>query len=225
MRVARFWGVLVVASIMGSSALAQEGEPSTIAESESDDGAAVDEESAGDREARARFEAGRALVQVGSYDAARLEFQRGYELSERPLFIFNMAECTRQLGNPEDARREYSEYIRQDPGGTFAVTARTRLQELGEGDTSTPDFIVALNAPPPPESTELLVLEVPTEPQPRPIFDDPPEQESRPWFKSWPFWTAVGAVVVGGIVAGIVLGTRGGNDCTAGCQELDWTSL
>jgi hypothetical protein len=34
-----------------------------------------------------------------------------------------------------------------------------------------------------------------------------------PFYKRWPFWTGVGAVVAGGIVLGVVLSHRG-NDLT-----------
>ena len=39
----------------------------------------------------------------------------------------------------------------------------------------------------------------------------PEPQEASPFYKRWPFWTGVGAVVAGGIVLGVVL-TRGGNN-------------
>ena len=34
--------------------------------------------------------------------------------------------------------------------------------------------------------------------------ETPPPDEQRPFYKRWPFWTAVGAVIVAGVVIGVV---------------------
>lgn len=99
------------------------------------------EGSEAEHQARAHFEAGRRLVEAESFLAARTEFQRGFEYSLRPLFLFNMAECARELGDSGAARREYSEYLRIEPDGDFSRLATRRLRALGPGDTRTPEFV------------------------------------------------------------------------------------
>ncbi|MFK7998639.1 MAG: tol-pal system YbgF family protein [Polyangiales bacterium] len=208
--------------------------PRTYAQPVSDESSVSEEQEQAqeaETEARARFEAGRALVQVGSYEAARLEFRRGYVLSQRPLFLFNMAECARRLGNPDVARREYAEYVRQDEDGAFVAMAETRLTELGPGDRSTPDFVLELAEAP--EEPELSTTEV-TPPAVPEVTLSPevvangadlsaPDEatDERPWFRDWPFWTTVGGLVLAGVITGVILGTRD-SSCGSGCQELDW---
>src|SRR5262245_17494474 len=66
-------------------------------------------------EAKAYFERGSAHYKAGRYLEARAEFAAGYELSHRPLFLFNMAECSRLDGNLELAREGYERYLREAP--------------------------------------------------------------------------------------------------------------
>ncbi|MEM6957871.1 MAG: hypothetical protein AAF645_19400 [Myxococcota bacterium] len=173
-----------------------------------------------DDEARARFVAGRALVETGEYRAARDEFQRGYVLSRRALFLFNMAECSRRLEEADRARREYAEYIRRDRGSERVPVAQQRLFELGPGDRSTPEWVAELDAPSirvdePPESAET------NEPDPPIVTTDPSDSsaavddEGRPWYAHWALWTSVGAAVVTGVVLGVVLSSGGGPSCRA----------
>src|SRR5262249_14423878 len=55
-------------------------------------------EASREAQARAYFERGVAHVKAHHYLEARAEFAAGYELSHRPTFLFNMAECSRLDG-------------------------------------------------------------------------------------------------------------------------------
>ncbi|MEM6954056.1 MAG: hypothetical protein AAF411_01325 [Myxococcota bacterium] len=79
----------------------------------------------------AHYEAARAHVESGNYGDAHAEFARGFALSNRPLFLFNMAECSLLLGNGTIARDEYTRYLELDPNGSRATDARARLISLG----------------------------------------------------------------------------------------------
>lgn len=188
--------------------------------------AAQAENTSDEQEARHHFEAGRALVQAQSYEAARIEFQSGFEVSGRALFLFNMAECARHLERPDDARREYAEFLRRDPESAFSAIASERLAELGPGDTSPPSFLDDSPAPelevrnhnegsdPLDTSPNALI-----EPEPEPE----PESSGTRWYKHWAFWTVVGVVVVGGVVAISVAASSG--DSIPACVLptcIDW---
>ena len=184
------------------------------------------EPTSNEQEARHHFEAGRALVQAESYEAARIEFQRGFEVSGRSLFLFNMAECARHLERSDDARREYAEFLRRDPSGAFSAIAAERLEELGPGDTSPPSFLadsppnleVPSDAPSPLETSPAAL--VAPEPAPAP---ESAEESGTKWYKHWAFWTVLGVVVVGGVVAVSVAASSG--DSTPACTLptcIDW---
>jgi hypothetical protein len=96
-------------------------------------------------EAKAYFERGVAHYKEGKYLEARAEFAAGYELSHKPLFLFNMAECSRLDGNLDLAREGYERYLREAPNGSESALAKQRLATLA-GKPAEPKPA----APPPP---------------------------------------------------------------------------
>ncbi|MFH0903213.1 MAG: hypothetical protein V2A73_21500 [Pseudomonadota bacterium] len=87
--------------------------------------------------AKVHFEVGQKLVAEGRFVEAKAEFSAGYELSHRPLFLFNMAECARLSSDKARARELYERYLLEDPQGKLAAMARERLAELGVASGST----------------------------------------------------------------------------------------
>lgn len=191
----------------------------------------------GDQQQRARehFERGSALVDKGDYETAYREFSRGYSVSDRPLFLFNMAECARKAGWHDKALSHYRDYLKRDPEGRLAETARDRLRQLSAARVQSPAPASALPAAdgladsplvplatPPPSSErdhnagarkDLVAAPAPAEPRRRSVF------------RRWQVWVAVGAAVAAGSAA-IYLGQRGGSpSCGGGCVEVDWRTL
>lgn len=190
--------------------------------------------------ARGHYERGQSLAQSGRWREAYVEFQAGFELSERPAFLFNMAECVRQTGDAARARDLYARYLAADPNGPLAEQARARVQELGPAPTP------VVTAPPPTtpapvETTRPVVAAPPASPpstQPAPVASAETSRPAVPIiptdnrgrdddsggsvFSSWPFWTGVGVVVAGGVVAAILLSNGGNNGptCGEGCVDL-----
>lgn len=178
-------------------------------------------EPSGEQEARHHFEAGRAFAQVESYEAARIEFQRGFEISQRPLFLFNMAECARHLDLSDDARREYSEYLRREPESAFSSIAVERLTELGPGDTSTPSFVDASAANDAPESGGPNIDDTANAGLTTSDLDGP-QESTRKWYTHWAFWTVLSVVVVGSAIA---IGVSASGDSVPVCAPpmcIDW---
>ena len=83
-----------------------------------------------DQVARDHYDKGKQLAADGQYAAAYGEFSAGYDASPRALFLFNMAECQRQLGNAQRAREFYERFLAAAPNDALAPTARARLAEL-----------------------------------------------------------------------------------------------
>jgi hypothetical protein len=101
--------------------------------------------------AKAHYEQGQTLYAAGRFAEARAEFLAGFELSKKPAFLFNAAECARLLGDMRVARDGYSKYLDLDPNGRLAMLAMQRLAELGPGQGSTPPEPTP--APPAPTTT------------------------------------------------------------------------
>ncbi|HEY1547424.1 MAG TPA: hypothetical protein VGG28_06380 [Kofleriaceae bacterium] len=92
--------------------------------------------------AKTHYEHGQSLYGAGRFAEARAEFLAGYELSKKPAFLFNAAECARLLGDTQVARDGYNRYLALEPNGRLAMLAMQRLDELGPAK--------APEVPPPP---------------------------------------------------------------------------
>lgn len=168
--------------------------------------AAAQEAAPEDAPTRAAHERGLALVLDGRYREALAEFSAGYDVSRRPLFLFNMAECARKLGELARARELYEQYLREDPSGRLADTAKQRLGELPPpAPTLAPARAVELAAPERVAPTTLVVTRHES------------AAPQRPFWRKWPFWAGVGAAVAVGTAAVFVLHTT--DDC-GNCVDL-----
>jgi tetratricopeptide (TPR) repeat protein len=172
--------------------------------------------------AKTHFAEGDRLAKAHRYDEAIPHFQEGYELSRRPVFLFNMGECARLAGDPARARASYQRYLEEDPHGPLAATAKTRLAGLEASIEPTRS----------PVSRPDLTVPVPPLVEAAPAFSPAPSgahtvgsaqidrTTHRPLWRRWPFWTAIGVAVAGATVA--ILATNGGDGgCGMGCMELD----
>jgi hypothetical protein len=168
-----------------------------------------------DQQARSHFQRGQELAGQGKYPQAYLEFEAGYRQSHRPLFLFNLGEAARAFGDGGRARAAYQRYLEEDPNGPMVSSANARLTDLGPGP------VTDLGLPkkedpsaPPPKPTVLVPVSLPSE-----RFVTPKPEGSRPLWKKWPLWAAVGGVVAGGVV--IYAFTRDRSACGDGCSLVD----
>lgn len=83
--------------------------------------------------ARAAHKKGQQLYQQGDYPGALDHFSRGYKLSGKSGFLFNMAESARQIGSKETAREMYMRYVRKHPTGKHRATALQMCLQLKVG--------------------------------------------------------------------------------------------
>jgi hypothetical protein len=65
--------------------------------------------------ARAHYKDGRANYQLGEYRAAIREFKEAYRLKPDATFLFNIAQCYRQLHEYGEALQLYRNYLRDAP--------------------------------------------------------------------------------------------------------------
>jgi tetratricopeptide (TPR) repeat protein len=66
-------------------------------------------------DARALYERGTAHYNLGEWRPALDDFKEAYRLKRDPAFLFNLAQCYRQLGEPAQAQLEYRAYLREAP--------------------------------------------------------------------------------------------------------------
>ena len=95
--------------------------------------------------AKTLYAQGQTLFAAGHYREAREHFLAGFELSHKPAFVFNAAECARLLGDRDAARADYERYLQLEPDGKQATLARERLAALAPPPAPPP-----VSAPPPP---------------------------------------------------------------------------
>jgi tetratricopeptide (TPR) repeat protein len=170
---------------------------------------------AAEQRARAHFQRGQELANQGKYPQAYLEFEAGYRQSHRPLFLFNLGEAARAFGDAGRARGAYQRYLEEDPSGPMVSSAQARLTDLGPGPATDLGLSKKNEGKdqPVPQTSPLLL------PPERFTTAEPKVQPSSPLWKKWPFWAAVGGVVVGGVA--VYAFTRDTSACGDGCTLID----
>ncbi len=165
--------------------------------------------------AKELLENGANLYNEGSYEAAILAFQEGYDLTEEPAFLYNIGNCYERLGNFSEARRYLDQYRAFAPEGERDILAR-RISALDErlrkqreeeaanpgepADTPDPD---TQNTPPPVEPT--------------------PAEPEKPERLYGPAAMALTGVAVLGLGIGVGFGVKANNErktALDGCVDL-----
>lgn len=192
--------------------------------------------------AREHFQRGSELADEGECDAAIDHFEAGYELSERALFLFNVAECAREVGRHELARKHYERYLDEDPEGVKADAARQRLEELpeeededgagasesgdGKGSGSGGESEEPAEAPTPSETAAAAQT---TDAGADASSGQPLDTGSdKPIWTRWPLWVGVGAAVAAAVVIPVALtqsGGGGGSGCGANCEVVSFDNM
>jgi tetratricopeptide (TPR) repeat protein len=168
-------------------------------------------------EGRAAFEAGRDAYEAGRFEEALVQYERAYALSPHPNLLYNIARAADSDGQTERAIQAYEAFLSSKPNAENGDFARARLAKLraSQPPAAAP---VSPPAPAPVAAPGIARVQAPAPgPQralqaaPSSIAVQPLQQRddtARPLYKNPWLWTAVGVVVVGGVVAGAVLATR-----------------
>jgi tetratricopeptide (TPR) repeat protein len=137
--------------------------------------------------AKKRYYKGEKLFALGRFKEALVEYEAAFEASPLPEFLFNIGQCHRNLGDFRSAVFSFRKYIRLRPEADNRDAVEKLIadleREIAEADDRRPD------GPIPP----------PTGPR--------RQDESRPVYKKWWFWT--GVVAVGAGTAALVYTLRG----------------
>lgn len=146
--------------------------------------------------ARVHFDAGKKFYDVGEYQAALRHFKAAHLARPDPVFLYNIAQCHRQLGHVEEAVKAYRRYLSASPAATNRREVEQRITDL---ERAAPPALraaapTAASAAPTPITVQLLAP---------PLPEQPP---ARPFYRSGIFWLAASAVVVAGIAIAVVAG-------------------
>jgi hypothetical protein len=173
-------------------------------------------------EGRRRWRQGQELYQKGHYLEAAREFEAGYAVAPRPLFLLNIGHAYRRAQELVKARAAYEKLLQLQPDlpqraevEGYIKSIDDALQVVVEPATLAPAPAPTTAPPAPAPSIPALVdpgaaaaVAVPMAPMPALSASSPPPVDAgrssgsvltRPWF-----WVIVGAVVAGGVAAGVI---------------------
>jgi tetratricopeptide (TPR) repeat protein len=157
--------------------------------------------------AREAFRVGTQHFKLGEYDQALESFKEAYRNFESPIFLFNIAQCERQLGHKPEAIRFYRQYLADEknpPNREEVQQTIGKLQADLDAEKAAAKATPAPVEPPPPAA----VPQVAPSPSPTTLTASPAPERPTPVYKKWWLWTAVGVVAVGvGVGLGVGLGT------------------
>jgi tetratricopeptide (TPR) repeat protein len=156
--------------------------------------------------ARAAFMRASQHYKLGEYKEALVEFKAAYRNFEVSTFLFNIAQCERQLEMREEALREYRMYLAEAPDAPNRDEVREMIarlerevasekakREAEEQRRQEANRAVATPAPTSVDATTSVTAKA-------------PPRRATPAYKKWWVWTIVGGVVVGGAAAGLAIG-------------------
>lgn len=140
--------------------------------------------------------------ELGEYAQALDGFKDAYRNFEDPAFLFDLAQCHRQLGDSRQAIHEYRMYLLKLPD---APNQRMVLDIIAKLERSA---IPRRVAPPEEPSASEPIATPPalTAPTPSVVVAPQVQMEARsptPLYKRWWLWTAVGAAAVVAIGVGV----------------------
>jgi tetratricopeptide (TPR) repeat protein len=136
---------------------------------------------------------GEKLFSLGQFDDALKQYQAAYDAEPFPEFLFNMAQCHRNLGDYEQAVDQYREYLDKKPNAENRQQVEATIGKL--------EREIARQRARDPRLTE----DPNGENNGDPIDDD---DDRPPFYTRWPFWVGVAVVGIAGGATGAYFLTR-----------------
>jgi len=105
------------------------------------------------QEAKSRYSTGQSHYNLNEFQEALQDFKEAYRLYPDPAFLFNAAQCERQLGHQEEAIQFYRSYLRNAPKAPNRQEVEHRIEELQAALEARKNAAPTATAPPasPPE--------------------------------------------------------------------------
>lgn len=170
-------------------------------------------QSTDDAVARKLFEAGKVAYDAGEYEDALRFFEQAHDRSARPGLLYNIGQAADRLREDERALTAYRAYLQQVPGAANRaevegrIRAMERAQRRERPHATQADEPSAPRVVPTPEATARAATPaIDATPTSAPV-DDHIEDDEGGVTSRWWFWTAIGVVVVGSVIAVAALST------------------
>lgn len=144
------------------------------------------------RRARRHFRKGEKLYALGRFEEALGEYQAAFEEAPLPAFLFNIAQCHRNLGRYDAAIFSFKKYLRLAPDAENRLAVERTIEELERAREEERRRAAAASPPrldPIPRG--------PAAPPPPPA----PSGRNGPFYRKPWFLATVGVVVVGAAAA------------------------
>lgn len=157
--------------------------------------------------AKALYESATSHYNLGEFREALTDYKEAYRVTPDPVFLFNVAQCHRQMNEPADAARAYRSYLRELPAAKNRVAVEKLIadmdQSVRERHATEPPL-----GPEPPQPTPAVTPA--TEPG-APAVETPPveahqEPVAAPLAASGPDRVGIGLLIGGGAVLAVGLG-------------------
>jgi tetratricopeptide (TPR) repeat protein len=162
--------------------------------------------------ARTHFDRAEKAFNLGRFQEALVEYQAAYEALPLPAFVFNIAQCHRNLGDEEKAIFFYQRFLSLQPDAPNRGVVEELIAEQGRKleqrrtaeAPPTPEPPADAGAPPaPPTTTAEPPPPAPQRLAPEPVLVHAPPPSRRPW------WVlgALSAALLGGAVLLVLRGS------------------
>jgi tetratricopeptide (TPR) repeat protein len=143
--------------------------------------------------ARQHYERGQQLFALQRFEPALAAFQRAFDASPIPAFLFNIGQCQRNLGAYEAAIFSFQRYLKLEPDAPNREQVEALIERLEAKLASD-------------EALRRRSVE-----QPRPALGSRGEQrKARPIYRRWWFWTGLAVATAAGGVGAYALTMNGG---------------
>ncbi len=144
-----------------------------------------------EEEARTLFEAGRIAFEDGRFADALASFQRAFDLSNRPLLLFNIGACLDRLQRNAEAIEAFEHYLRAQPEASNRPEVEARVRELRAGAEREREREEELRR----EAERRAALEAELQARDAEV----------PLVRKWWLWTLVGAVVAAAVITTVAI--------------------
>ncbi len=177
--------------------------------------------------ARAAAAEAKTAYEAADYAKALEKYSQAYQLKQAPRLLFNIAQCHRQLGDHEQAITFFQRYLDSSPPADQAEATkeliadeRTKRDVQLKKDAADKEAQRQLElekaraeaAKAEAEATEKKIESMERRQDLEKLITEapppPPPPAAPAFYERWWFWTAVGAVVVGGVATGVAVASQ-----------------
>lgn len=179
--------------------------------------------------AKRHYDRGTSLFALDRYDEAIKEFEAGYLDAPLPAFLYNIGQAHKKAGRPERARSYFERYLEMAPEAADRPQVERLIAEIDAAARSgvpvpapSPPAAPPTAATPPAATPPAVPPPAAAPPAAAPAADAaadkaPAATPSRAWL--WGVLGGAGALVVAGVIVGVVLASGGDPSTDFGIVE------